>query len=280
MPRPKKQACKQWIEDFHRDYLDRGGSEATWKGDYWKILKALPPERILTRDLLHDAVTSTNPNTKTRKRAVMVAGAIARFAKIDYDPKPYKGKYSQFKSTKTRNLPTDEQIVEIYHQIENVGYRWIYAMMATYGLRDHECFRLDLDRLRSGDSVILVQEETKTGSREVWPYHPEWFEQFHLSTIALPDVNLKRTNESLGRSVSKYFRDYHPLPFVPYDLRHRWAVRTLEYGLKDSLSAQQMGHSLDIHNRIYQKWIDRLTQQREYDALISNPDRPKPPTNN
>jgi integrase len=262
---------------MHRDYLDRGGSEATWHGDYWKMLKALPSRETLNRDLLHAMVIGTTPNTKTRKRAVMVAGAIARFARVDYDPKPYKGKYSQFKSTKTRNLPTDETIVEIYGQIENLGYRWIYAMMATYGLRDHECFRIDFDRLRSGDSIVMVQEHTKTGSRETWAYHPEWFDQFHLSLVTLPDVDLQRTNQSLGRSVSKYFRQYHPLPFLPYDLRHRWAVRTMEYGLADSLSARQMGHSLDIHNRIYQRWIDQYTQQRAYDTVMANPNRPKPP---
>jgi integrase len=241
------------------------------------MLKRLPLREPLTRDLLHQMVVSTKANTKSRKRAVMVANAIARFAKIDYDAKPYKGKYSQFKSTKARILPTDETIAEIYYQIRNPGYRWIYGMMATYGLRDHECFRLDFDQLRAGNQVVMVQEETKTGARQVWLFHPEWADQFGLSNVTLPDVDLKRTNQSLGRSVSKYFREYHPLPFTPYDLRHRWAVRTMEYGLKDTLSAQQMGHSLDIHNRVYQKWIDEITQQREYELLLLNPNRPKAP---
>jgi integrase len=274
---PKRQkTCQQWIDRFHADYLQRGSSEATWRGDYWKVLKALPLDKPLTRDRLHELVIATEPNTKSRKRAVMVANAIARFAKIDYDGAPYRGRYSQFNSTKTRMLPDDATIAAIWYDIENPGYRWIYGMMATYGLRDHECFRLDFKRLQS-DSVVMVQEETKTGAREVWPYHPEWVDEFGLCRVTLPDVDLKRTNQSLGRSVSKYFRVYRPLPFVPYDLRHRWAVRAMEYGLDNALASKQMGHSLEIHNRIYQRWIDRATQQKAYDSTINNPYRPKPP---
>jgi hypothetical protein len=277
MPRKPRKTCSQWIDLYHQDHRDRGVSETTWQGDYWKILKHLPPDEILTRDLLHTLVTRTNANTKTRKRAAMVAAAIARFAQIDYDPRPYQGKYSPFNTAKVRNLPSDRDIAQIYQRIDNPGYRWCFGMMATYGLRNHELFRIDFDRLLARDRVLAVLPGTKTGAREIWPFHPEWFEQFHLAEITLPKLDLNRSNESLGRSVSKYFRDYYPLPFQPYDLRHRWAVRTMEYGLADSLAARQMGHSLDCHNRIYQRWIDQITQQRAYDALLSNPNRPKPP---
>lgn len=276
MPRPKTQTCKQWIDDYHADFQQRGSSESTWRGDYWKVFKHLPADEVLTKDLLHALVISTEVNTKTRQRTAIAAGLLARFAKIDYDPKPYQGKYST-KSTKVRNLPEDDLIVKSFEGIENPGYRWIFAMMATYGLRPHECFRLDFDSLRSGCKIVMVQEKTKTGAREVWPFHPEWFEQFEIQAVQLPAVNLDRANESLGRSVSRYFCEHHPLPFQPYDLRHRWAVRTVEYGLADSLSAQQMGHSLVVHNGIYQRWISRTVQQRAYDAIMNNGNRPKPP---
>jgi integrase len=278
MPRKKPpETCAQWIEAFHQDYLDRGGTESNWHGEYWKILKTLPQRKPLTAENLHKMVIRTKVNTRQRKRAAMVAGAIAKFAKIDYDPKPYRGKYSATKSIKTRTIPEDDLIVKCYGEIENPGYRWIFAMMATYGLRPHECFRLDFDQIKKGELIIQVQNDTKTGARDVWAFHPEWFEQFEIAQVELPPLDLTRTNESLGRSISKYFRVYHPLPFTPYDLRHRWAIRSLEYGLADALSAEMMGHSLDVHNKVYQKWIGRLTKQRAYGLLLSNPNRPRPP---
>ena len=67
------------------------------------------------------------------------------------------------------------------------------------------------------------------------------------------------------------------MPFVPYDLRHTWAVRTLLFGWPVELSARQMGHSVDVHTGTYQRWIDREKIQAVYDLLGTRSNRPKPP---
>lgn len=276
MGRIPKLTCAEWIEKFHRDHLDRGGSESNWLGEYWKCLKYLPPKSALTRDVLHEMVVATQPNTRQRVRACMVANRLAKFAGISYDPMPYRGRYSS-KTIKARNLPEDDLIASLWSQIENPGWQWVYAILATYGLRPHEAFRLNFDRIRDGDNVILVLDNTKTGTREVFPYHPEWFDTFQIQSVTLPSLNLERTNESLGRSCSKFFKNYFPLPFKPYDLRHRWAIRTVEYALPDSISAQMMGHSLAVHNGIYHQWITRVVHERAVRATLLNPQRPRPP---
>lgn len=92
----------------------------------------------------------------------------------------------------------------------------------------------------------------------------------------LPPIDLTRRNIKVGESASHYFRDVK-LPFRLYDMRHRWAIRTLEYGLDPSLAAKQMGHSRDVHDRIYHRWIEESVQQRAYEALLQEADRPKPP---
>ena len=101
--------AKEAIECFREDLLQRGRSETTWQGDYWKILKRLDPGSVVTADTLHKLVLSTSPNTKTRKRACMVTHAFARFHGIDYNPKPYEGKYSP-KRPKPRDIPDDQAI--------------------------------------------------------------------------------------------------------------------------------------------------------------------------
>lgn len=254
----------------------KGTSQETWEGDYWKVLKFLPLDASLTAEVLEQLIERTQPNTKSRKRACMAVGAIAKLAKLDYDPAPYAGKYG-LKSVTPRDLIDDEVIVAWRDRIKNPGWRWFYGLVATYGLRPHEAFRIDFDRLRGGNPVLAVENETKTGFRLVWAFHPEWVEQFDLQNVTLPRVNLERTNTKVGASATNYFKETAQTPFRLYTLRHCWAVRTIFYGLPDALAAQQMGHSTDVHQRIYHRWINEKHHQGMYDTLILKTDRPQPP---
>ncbi|MBE9031618.1 hypothetical protein IQ266_17940 [filamentous cyanobacterium LEGE 11480] len=207
----------------------------------------------------------------------MAIGVLARFAEIEYDPSPYRGSYNP-KSVQPRDIPSDALIVESFATLKNPSWRWFFGMVAAYGLRPHEVFRLDLDLLQAGDPVCHVGDNTKTGFRRVWAYHPEWFEQFSLQSVNLPSIKLDRENRKLGESAAEYFHETARLPFPLYNLRHAWAIRATLYGLQDALASQQMGHSLEVHNRIYQKWIGRAAHQAAYDATLQNPLRPKPPS--
>jgi hypothetical protein len=273
--------AQEWIEAFRLDWLDRGaGKPETWVREYQNMFKRLPQDVELTAPILHAAVINTVPNTRQRVRACLVFTALAKFAKIDYDAKRYRGNYQFDTSTKERHLPTDEAIAAYFATIQHPKWRWVFGMMATYGLRNHEVFFIDLDRLRSGDSVIKVLEG-KTGPREVWPFHPEWFYEMECYRPLIPDIDLKRNHIRLGAAVTKYFKNKtktrETLPFNPYDLRHRYAVRTFEYGLKTTLAAKQMGHRLEVHNRIYHQWISHDIHQKAYTEILRNPTRPKAP---
>lgn len=267
--------CGDWIDRFKEDYLQRGSSETTWRTEYWKMLKHLPQDEFLTPELLHQFVLKSPINTRSRIRACMVYGAIARFAKLDYNPSPYRGKYSS-KSVSPRDIPTDELILDWFDRLSNPGWKWIFGILATYGLRPHEAFRLDFERLRQRDRILWVEDETKTGFRQVWAFHPEWFDEFNLRQVQLPNVDLTRSNDRVGHSATAYFSDFG-LPFHLYDMRHRWAIRSMEYGLKRTLAAQQMGHSEEVHSRIYHRWINAAEHQRAYETLLSRDDRPRPP---
>ncbi len=268
--------CRYWIEKFKEDYFQRGSSETTWRTEYHKMLKLLPSDKPLTAKLLHQLVVSTEVNTRTRIRACMVAGQLARFAKLNYDPSPYRGKYSA-KSVSPRNVPSDDLIVDWYDRLKNPNWKWVYGMLITYGLRPHEAFRLDFEQLRQRDRVLWVENETKTGSRQVWAFHPEWFDEFDLHLVRLPNIQLDRTNDRVGHSATAYFSEFG-LPFHLYDLRHRWAIRTLEYGLDIGLAAKQMGHSREVHERVYHRWINVTIHQRAYESILSRDDRPRPPS--
>lgn len=260
-----------WVRKFERWYMDvKGGKAETWKGDYEKGLKGLSRSVPLSPAALEQAVLSTAPNTKSRQRACMAVGALAKFAGLAFDASRFRGKYSSARVA-VRNVPSCAAIAEYRNRLTNPAWRWVYGMMATYGLRNHEVFKTDL----ADFPIVQVAEDTKTGFREVWPCYPEWADDWGLATQQLPSIRLDRTNQQIGRSVTAYLSPL--LPFVPYDLRHAWAVRTIGFGWPDALSAQQMGHSLDVHNRTYQRWTSKRDHQKVYDILLKREDRPRPP---
>lgn len=271
---------RDWILQFEKDYFERRNrnhkSETTWKGDYLKVFKLLPQDELLTPELMRQQTLKTEPDTKTRKRTCMVLGALAKFTGIDFDSKALAGKYSPGR-VQPRTLPSDETIVEWFFQIQNPSWRWVYGILATYGLRNHEVFRLDLQQLQSGSVVISVLEG-KTGARRVWPCYPEWFDQFSLQDVHLPPIELNRSNSAVGSSATQYFAKIG-LPFTLYSMRHCWAVRTIEFGLDVSLAAQQMGHSVQVHTNCYHHWISDLHHQRAFELLMMRPERPRPPIN-
>jgi integrase len=271
-----RKTCAEWISLFKADFFARGGTESTWTSEYYKMLKRLPQNKCLTRDLLHQVVLDTEVHTRSRVRAVMVTGRLAAFANLKYDPSPYRGKY-RAGEINPRDIPNDDVICEWYDKLTNPGWKWVYGMLATYGLRPHEVFRLDLDAIRNGDRVIQVLRPTKTGSRQVWAFHPEWVERFGILTPVLPPINLDRPNTAICESAGRYFGRHFGLPFPLYNLRHAWSIRTFEYGLPIDLSSKQMGHSVEVHSTIYHRWINRSVHQRAYDAVLNRTDRPKPP---
>lgn len=267
------QSCEDWIEKFEQHYLGNGGSTATWAGDYLKIFKLLPPTANLDVSVLVGVIAKTAPNTKTRQRACMALGALAKFAGLEFDPTPYRGKYSPGQLD-PRNIPNDGVIAKCFYEISNPAWQWVYGVLATYGLRNHEVFRADFSEL----PVVKVLENTKTGSRDVFPCYPEWVDQFNLGDIQLPPIRLDRSNDKIGHSVTRYLSPL--LSFQPYDLRHAWAIRTAVFGWPVELASRQMGHSVEMHTRTYHRWLTREHQQRVYDLLVNRSDRPLAPKHN
>lgn len=268
-----------WVIEFEKEYfIQRQRNDktlTTWKGDYLKVFRQLPQTSPLSAKLIRDYVIETEPDSKTRKRTCMALSSLARFAGIEINLTPLAGRYSPKKVT-PRTLPDDETIQNWFSKISNPAWRWFYGMVATYGLRPHEAFHLDLQEFGTRRFVVSVLEG-KTGARRVWACYPEWIDQFNLLEVKVPAINLNRSNSAIGSSCGHYFKNQVKLPFQLYDLRHCWAVRTLEFGLDTTLAAQQMGHSVAVHNDIYHHWISDNHQQKAFEALMMRQNRPIPP---
>ncbi|MBK1987265.1 site-specific integrase [Sphaerospermopsis aphanizomenoides BCCUSP55] len=276
---PAPKTIEEWVNRFEDYYFARRArnhkSETTWRKDYVEVFKKLDSSSTLSPEALKTAILETEPDTRTRRRFCLAISALTKFAKLEFDAKLYSGNYSP-KRRRPRDLPTDKEIAEWFYKIKNHKWRWVYGLIATYGLRNHEAFFIDVEYLRKRNQMLIILEG-KTGYREVWPLHPEWFEEFDLASIKMPGIRTDRSNSAIGNTVSQFFGRNARLPFGIYDLRHCWAIRSLAYGIDISLAAQQMGHSLHVHSTLYHSWISRRYHQQAFDSAMSRRDRPKPP---
>jgi len=278
------------IESFKRHFFSDtsrskspAGMISTWQSAYKPYLHRLievsnTSNLKLNEELLVKILLSYRENSRSRQQCGIALGALARHLKLEL-PESWKQLQRGYgiHESNFRELPSDEEIINSFELIPNPKWRFVFGLMATYGLRNHEVFFSDLSCLRKGgDKILRVFPNTKTGEHQVWPFHPEWVDLFQLRIITdtsglLPDIktDLKDTTlQHIGRRVSEQFRRYK-ISFTPYDLRHAWAVRTILIGLPNTVAAKMMGHSVSIHTKTYHHWITRRDQQLAVDSALS-----------
>lgn len=273
------QAFEQEFFAQRQNHPQPASGQTTWESAYAPYLRKLEQvvqanSQLTLTEAIYRTVRTTAPNSRSRQVCCTALTALAAFLNLELpiDLKTFWGQYSATQ-TQTRTLPSDQQIVEGFNQIPNPAWRFVYGVMATYGLRNHEVFFCDYSNLTQpgAEATIQVLSPTKTGFHEVWPFYPEWVEAFQLPEGCLPSVTTDLTQTTLqriGQRVTRQFRRYE-IPFSPYDLRHAWAVRTIHFGLPDTVAARMMGHSVAIHTRTYHRWIARRDQQQAVAAALS-----------
>ena len=262
----------------------KAGNKTNWESaylPYLRRLKHIASENsfyTLNQNLFIKTLKSYSENSRSRLQCATSLKAVARYLhfKLPDNWKDMAYGYGLHKA-QYRKLPTDSLIEEIYHLIPNPQWQFVYGLMATYGLRNHEVFFCDLSCFnKDEDQILRVFPNTKTGEHQVWPFHPQWVSKFKLNTLSgestlLPNITTdlaKTTLQNVGRRVSEQFRRYN-LPITPYDLRHAWAIRTIHIGLPDTGAARMMGHSVAIHNKTYHHWITRRDQQQAVDKALN-----------
>jgi integrase len=258
----------QVIQEFEEYYFTckerTPKSQLTWRKDYDHVFKRLPQQELLTAELIIEAIKQTNPDSRNRKRFCNSLAALAKFANLNIDLKPYIGKYNCLKVA-PRTLPNDSLIEQVYLSINSPKWQWAFGILAAYGLRPHELFHINYERLKNNDKCLEIMDG-KTGDRLVFPFQPEWFIKFDLTNVNVPACTGKN-NSALGNRVTSTFTRLK-LPFRAYDLRHAWAVRSMILGLDLALAAQQMGHSQIIHSKIYHRWISEEVHRSAYESLL------------
>jgi hypothetical protein len=274
---------QDWIAQFEQTYWDNRGrspsAESTLK-IHQGIFARLPQDIPLTLEIMLDTLQHWKPNSRGRQKACNSFAQLARLAGLEDAPiRAIAGNYSP-RTVQPKDLPTDEEIVAQYHTVKSTALRWIFGVIATYGLRPHEPFHLDLTDF----PVIRVGEHTKTGYRRrfIYPLYSEWAEEWRLWERELPNFEeLQKdpadySNTWLCNRVSNRFRR-RKVGFSPLFLRHCFAARMFRFGHSPAYGAKQMGHSVKVHETIYQAWISEKIYQEMWERQNMKSDRPKAP---
>ena len=268
---PEEREIREWIGEFKQHYMSTHSlSETTWARHWQTVYNALPQGGMLVPEVLVAIAVDTPPNTRKRREFCLKLQKLADFAELELDLKPYQGNYSSTRPQKVRKLPTDEMVGDWLARIKNPAWHSFYGIVATFGLRPHEFWYCHFI-----DDLTLQVTEGKTGERQVQALYPEWVERWGLQDIQRPNVTAK-VYRDYGDRASTQFRRYG-LPFSPYDLRHAWAIRaSITFRLPDTIAARMMGHSVEVHNKTYHRWLSQAKQADVYLAAIqSGPKAPK-----
>ncbi len=287
-PKRLNQFEEFFFKESKSEYLN-STRKTTWRSSYKPYLKRILNiySAYVNEDLqkiFQKTLESYEEGSRSRKQCATSLGVLAKFLDIQL-PEDWKLNSKGYGLNKAgfRNLPTDELIEKLWEKIPNKSWKFVFGLMATYGLRNHEVFFCDLSSLTNfGDKIIRVLPTTKTGEHQVWPFHPEWVEKFELSKLGdnpglLPNINknLKITTlQNIGKTITDQFKRYS-LQIKPYDLRHAWAVRTIFYNLPDTVAARMMGHSVSLHTQTYHHWITKRDQQQAVNNALLKVKRAK-----
>ena len=263
-----------FFKDNKNEYLT-STRKTTWRSSYKpylnRMISIFEESNNSFDNIFLKTLETYKEGSRSRKQCATSLSVLAKFLNHEL-PEDWKVKARGYGLNKAgfRELPSDEVIEKLWERIPNKSWKFVFALMATYGLRNHEVFFCDLSSLTNyGDKIIRVLPTTKTGEHQVWPFHPKWIDLFELHKLGnkpelLPNINIDLKNTTLqkiGKKITDQFKRYS-LRIKPYDLRHAWAVRTIFYDLPDTVAARMMGHSVSLHTQTYHHWITKRDQQQ------------------
>ena len=230
-------------------------ASTTWDVDYARPLRPLLQIPDLQPEHLIHLVSATELGTRSRRRSSQAAATVAKAlgfsADIQQQIRTLGKGYSPTTDTAPRHVPSDEELVAFIDALP-AEWQWPIGICAVYGARPHEAL-LYADVL---DSKLLAISAGKTGPRKSVALPAEWIKRWDLTTKRLPAIDLDRSHKEVGTVMRLPFRRAG-VRFQPYDLRHAWAVRAIySPKINASFAAKSMGHSLQVHNAIYQRWFD------------------------
>lgn len=256
-------AYKEWVLKNKLQKYDDASKNRLWRDRYWNVgISNFNIDRRLKLTHFQAVAKQQKPNSAQAKyvyREIKKFGQFCEIEGINEAMAEFKSTYNQ-SHTKEKIIPPDTEVEQLIPKILNTQWRYVFGMMATYGLRDHEVWQSHLEK-RSGITACIVRGG-KTGPRVAYPVPEQWVEKFELETVnVLPNVG-----HDLGKYTSRAWRRQckrinESPKWTLYSLRHAYAIRCLMKQIPDAISSKWLGHSVDTFQKIYNKWINQAMSE-------------------
>jgi len=285
---PQRLSVEEGVAIYEKDYWStRKRSHQTintWRG-YLNSIKRVPQKRPLTAEFLVEAIVqNTEAGTNQRFMAGLHYANILELCEL---PGASKLKRLQKRPKPApRTIPSDKEIIQLVDAIRGERYGWCVAAMATFGCRPGEVPSLQLHDDGTADCLSIKEKLSLPKQRTCFAYPREWIERWDLHNVDIPgDVRwFKPQDWDAQRSANwvAAWRQWRKRPafqqaadqFTPgfdiYNLRHRWAMRSIEANINQSLCARSMGHSLKMHEQTYHRELQGQTLRAAMAKLSRN----------
>ena len=272
-PSPATLSCGAAIHAFETHYWQTRprtpASERTWERIALE-LRRLPASAPCTLSTLLRIAASTPPGSRTRLECCKVYKRLAKQQRLDgnlEELSALKGAYEPA----PRTIPEDATITALLDALRPTKWGWCYAALATYGCRPAEVPSLQPHTDGTADCLTIKRRNRAPLLRTCFAHPRAWIDRYELRTVLIPDSTRWLRPEDYDSAAAKRFVDAwrhsrrsrevrqiiesHIPEFDLYDLRHRWAIRSIEDGKRLTLCARAMGHSATVHEQTYHRYI-------------------------
>ena len=255
---PTTYTCGEFRAAGRQLYETKYTTETAWTKKWRPALNKLPSDSVPCSDaLLIAVVKSLKPNSAGRRDQGNVLSQIAYSLTMDAAGIQVASRGYSSKELTERVIPQDHEIEQLIVQIKSSHWRWMFGMLATYGLRPHEIIQARITE----EGNCEIGEQTKTGFHIAWPCHERWFHEFNLGCVSRPPQSV----EAVEKAANLYLCRRGPLPWPLYSMRHAYAIRLFHKGIPSEIGARLMGHSEAVHQSTYKRWYDtkKLVELRQ-----------------
>ena len=269
-------------------------SDKTWKKSYVPVLdnvkrlltsnkKPVDGEELILKALEQWELGSRSRDIARRALIKFLDYAILR-GKLSNNYAPVKTEEKKYQSKRVGFALEENQVLQLIAQEKDQKWKFAYQLLSTYGLRPEEMNHLVIKEGSQGKELWTIYQKSmggvkgqKTEPRKLEPLYVQdgqgyidWDLQTRIeNNEELPSFKTKTGTggDVLGAKLrnSRLWQQFRVKAekqgeqLVPYAFRHRYAKvahsRSVELGLTIKDIAFVMGHSLEVHQKNYARFI-------------------------